>query len=341
MINGLEDMYEWKTGTRLPDYLLFLLGGMSGFSYIQNKNANPPKMVLWGPQMKLMYEFLSDVIGYAWKYIENRSFNFTLGKAKECIDRSFPVILGALDMFHLTYYEKFYHRTHIPIHYVLMIGYDDNEQIAFINDCGKKETQKVSYNDLEKAMNVHVPGISLKNTIHGFKFNKDISDLKRIVFKGLKKKADYNLNPPVRFLGLPGIKKLSEEFPDWLEKLTKPQLKKCLMHFVEYTGSVIPMLPSRLVHFNIDKQFEVHMGNRDKFTTLLKSLSSEFKKPEWIHAANHFKESGIIIEKITSGITDHLLDSSSVLGNIPNELLKISQLEEKAYQSILSSLEEE
>ena len=28
----------------------------------------------------------------------------------------------------------------------------DNEKIAFINDCGIKETQKVPYRDLEKAM---------------------------------------------------------------------------------------------------------------------------------------------------------------------------------------------
>ena len=30
-----------------------------------------------------------------------------------------------VDMFHLHFYEDIYHKRHIPIHYVLLVGYDE------------------------------------------------------------------------------------------------------------------------------------------------------------------------------------------------------------------------
>ena len=126
MINGLEDLYEKETGVRLPDWLLLDLSGLLGFVYVKNKNVPTPRMVFWGAQVaRRQYETLADVVGFTWDMVENRSFSYTLKRAKASIDQGTPALLGALDMYHLPYYEKFYHNFHVLIHHVLMVGYDD------------------------------------------------------------------------------------------------------------------------------------------------------------------------------------------------------------------------
>ena len=76
MINGLEDLYEQKTGVRLPDWLLLHLSGMLGFVYIKNKNAPTSRMVFWGMQIaKYQYKALADIV-----VILVRSFFFRIKK---------------------------------------------------------------------------------------------------------------------------------------------------------------------------------------------------------------------------------------------------------------------
>ena len=41
--NGLCDIYEWKTGMRIPDELIFY--SRTGFMLISQKIADPPKMI--------------------------------------------------------------------------------------------------------------------------------------------------------------------------------------------------------------------------------------------------------------------------------------------------------
>jgi hypothetical protein len=88
MINGLEDLYENQIGVRLPDWLLLHLSGLLGFVYIKNKNAPTPRMVFWGSNLaRYQYEALADVVGFQWGMVSNRSFPFTLRRAKELVDR--------------------------------------------------------------------------------------------------------------------------------------------------------------------------------------------------------------------------------------------------------------
>ena len=88
MINGLEDLYEEKTGERLPDWLLLHLSGLLGFVYIKNKQAPAPRMVFWGSNLaKRQYETLADVVGFRWQMTSQCSFPFTLRRVKECVDQ--------------------------------------------------------------------------------------------------------------------------------------------------------------------------------------------------------------------------------------------------------------
>ncbi len=213
MINGLEDMYEWKTGIRMPDRFLLYMSGMAGFIYLKHKHAATPRMILWATRASSQYERLEDIVGYRWSMAENRGFQFSLKRAKGHIDAGMPVIMGALDMYHLPYYEKFYHNIHVPIHYVLMVGYDDQREVVLVQDCGRSEVESVPYGELEQAWGVNTPGLSKKNTLFAFEFSDDIADIETIARQALRRHSDFMLNPPTSMFGLKGMRKLARELP--------------------------------------------------------------------------------------------------------------------------------
>ena len=85
-----------------------------------------------------MYEFLAPIVGFDYKVCEYKSFEKALAKIKSEIDAGYPCMIGALDMFYLPHFEKLYHKEHIPFHYELAIGYDDEAQILYFLDCGRR-----------------------------------------------------------------------------------------------------------------------------------------------------------------------------------------------------------
>jgi hypothetical protein len=327
-INGLEDLYEWKTGNRLPDWLLFYLSDMAGFAYIKNKLAPVPHMVFWGAAAKKQYQTLADIVGFEWHVLENRSFAYTFKQAREYIDQDLPVIIGALDMYHLPYYQKFYHNFHIPIHYVLLVGYDDEREVVLVHDCDREDVQEVPYVDLQLAWNVNVPGLSKKNTLFAFEFDGQTADITTIVHSGLGKKVESMLNPPAGMLGIKGMRKLARELPAWPKKLTTAQVDASLRHLVEYTG-VPPLLPNRLTGYHDSP--DDHTAGRVGFANLLHRLAADYNRPAWAEAANLFTQSGQLLQKMTDVVVDFLLEQQSSLEPAAELVTRAADVEEQAY----------
>jgi len=127
-VNGLEDILTWK-GAEYSDFLLSVIGGMAGFTYLRFKRADPPCMVYWGANPKYLMKDLANIIGFKETVIEGKTFKNTFPRLKESIDCGQPVMAGALDMYYLHYYPGLYRKQHVPIHYVLVVGYDDDKQV--------------------------------------------------------------------------------------------------------------------------------------------------------------------------------------------------------------------
>jgi hypothetical protein len=337
MWNGIEDQYEWKTNNRVPDYLFFGISAFCSFIYIKQSKPKDLRAVFWSNGLtKKMYNFMQDIIGYDYKVYEGKSFDNSLIAVKKKIDNGMPVVLGALDMFYLPYYDKYYKKVHIPIHYVLMVGYDDLNQNVIVLDCGKENYQKIPYSDLQSAWNVNLPVFSKPNTYFTFSFDKNINTLENILHQGLKKKCAQNLNSSLTFIGINGIKKLAKEFPKWEKVLTHQSYLDSLMHFVEYTGFP-PMLSQELVDNPSDLQAN-HKASRDKFAELLIWGSNQYNHPTWKKAADLFFQSGLIIESITSLIMSYIKNNCISLSDIPSMLNEIAIKEEQAYIIINNSL---
>jgi len=306
-VNGLEDVLAWK-GSSFTDFLLSVVGGMASFTYLKFRSARPPYMVYWSTNPKYLLRNLERLVGFSQVVTEGKSFKITFARLKESIERHEPVMAGALDMYYLHYYPGIYHRYHVPIHYFLVVGYDDQEQVVFVQDCGRTAVEKVPYAEFEKALNVKVPGMSGKNTFRVFKLPEKIPSELHVARKGFEFKAEQMLRPPVKMFGIPAMRKLADEIVLW-------DNKECFEHLVTY-ATTPPELPS---------SFERSDGMRFAQAGVLENLGERYKVDEWINASKLFRGSGHLIVELCKTAIER--DSEKCSGLVT----QIADIEEKAY----------
>lgn len=333
MWNGIEDIYMNKMGESLPNDFFFLLSGFGSFCYLRTNKKELKRMVALGDgRTKKMYEFLAPIVGFEYKHYEFKKYEQALKKAKSEIDSGYPVVLGALDMYYLPYYEKLYHKEHIPFHYVLMVGYDDIEERIYLYDCGRTELLSISYAELCECMNCSYPGLSKANTICTVRMNS-LKDKYQIAQEALAIKCDMFLNPTTGFLGYKGFEKFIKELPQWKHELGKDDYDRILVNMVMFFGTV-PTIPNAIKGIKEPDSVEFK-GGFDKMSKMLKCIGSEYKNDCWIQVAEIFEESSITIEKISNIIIDYLsnkVDETEKLPLLFSEILK----QMKAGYSMLS-----
>ncbi|NWG11522.1 DUF4872 domain-containing protein [Candidatus Bathyarchaeota archaeon] len=307
-VNGLEDVLSWK-GADYSDFLLSVVGGMAGFTYLRFKRADPPCMVYWGANPKYLMKDLAGIIGFKEKVVEGRSFEFMFSHLKSLIDSGQPVMAGALDMYYLHYYPELYMKQHVPIHYVLVVGYDDEEQTVLVHDCSHREVQKIPYDEFEKSLNVNVPGMSKKNTIRTFALPEKLPSEFEVAKKGFAFKAERFLNPPVKLFGIPAMRKLAKEIYDWDDK-------KCFEHMATY-ATAPPLLPT---------SFENSHRMRWWQAEVLNALGKKYKVKDWVDASMFFRESGTKIMRLCEAALRQDKETISKM------LLEIAEIEERGYK---------
>jgi hypothetical protein len=306
-VNGLEDVLAWK-GSSFTDFLLSVVGGMASFAYLKFKSAKPSCMVYWSTNPKYLLRNLEKAIGFSQVVTEGKSFKMTFAKLKEFIDKHEPVMAGALDMYYLHYYPKIYNRYHVPIHYVLVVGYDDQKQVVFVHDCGRTAVEEVPYAEFEKALNVKVPGMSKKNTIRVFKPPQNIPSELDAAKKGFALKAKQMLRPSVKMFGVPAMRKLADEIVLWTSK-------ECFEHLVTY-ATTPPGLPTSFEHSD---------GVRFAQAAVLENLGEKYRVNEWINASKLFRKSGWLIVELCKVAMKQDSEKCSEL------VTQIAEIEEKAY----------
>lgn len=303
-VNGLCDVYEWKTGVRIPEQLIFY--STAGFQLISQKNAVPPKMLFLGNLSigKRQYDFWQELIGFQMIAGEGRSFQRTLADIRELIDRGIPVVLFGLDLYDLEYQKKFYRQQRIPGHVVLMVGYDKNS--VYVHDNSLMGIQRIALTDLKSAWQNDYLGISKKNAYFGIVMERPEPDVRKVLQSGFAKNAGLFLAPPVSFMGRPGYRRFWQEFPTWKEQYSDAQLREIYLHFVRFTGSILPELPSVL---DADQSglSNPRCGGRDMLAAAMTEYQAAFGQPSWALCSELLAESGRQIEQISNGFTKDIL----------------------------------
>ena len=307
-VNGLEDILTWK-GAEYSDFLLSVIGGMAGFTYLRFKRADPPCMVYWGANPKYLMKDMANIIGFKETVIEGKTFKNAFPRLKEAIDDGQPVMAGALDMYYLHYYPDLYRKQRVPIHYVLVVGYDDDKQVVFVQDCSRKAVQEIPYNEFEESLDVNVPGMSKKNTMRTFTLPQKLPSEFDVAKKGFAYKAERFLNPPVKLFGLPAMRKLADEIFEWNNI-------KCFEHMATYATA--PPLPP--------KTFENSHGMRFWQADVLNALGNKYNLRSWTEASKLFRRSGEEIMKLCKAALEQ--DKQRISG----ALTVIAEIEERAYK---------
>lgn len=312
-VNGLFDVLAWQ-GARYDYSLLPIIGGMASFAYLKSKMAEPPCMVYWGNNPKYLLKDLGEIIGFTQTISEGKSFRNEFAKMKGHLENDEPVMVGALDMYYLHYYRELYRKEHVPIHYVLMIGCDDERQVVYVHDCSVDGVQEIPYVEFERALDVNVPGMSKKNTYRVFQLPRELPTELEIADKGFAYKASRMLRPPVSMFGIPAMRKLAKEIVSWGDR-------DCFRHMVAYAGLTPPLISRDLSHND---------GLRFEQARVFGELGQRYQRKEWSQAANLFRKSGELTVKLCERALEYDGRSCSAF------LQEIADTEEEAYRSLLN-----
>jgi hypothetical protein len=313
-VNGLFDVLTWQ-GARYDYFLLPIIGGMASFAYLKFKMADPPCMVYWGNNPKYLLRDLGEIIGFTQTVSEGKSFRNEFPRMKGYLDNEEPVMVGALDMYYLHYYSELYKKEHVPIHYLLMVGYDDERQVAYVHDCSVSGVQGIPYTEFERALDVSVPGMSKRNTFRVFRLPRKMPTELEVADKGFAYKARRMLKPPVSMFGVPAMRKLAKEIVSWANR-------DCFRHMVAYAGLTPPLIAEDLSHND---------GLRFEQARVFGDLGQRYQRKEWSDAAALFRESGELIVKLCERALQYDGHGCSLLLN------EIADVEEEAYTALLKS----
>ena len=127
----------------------------------------------------------------------------------------------------------------MPIHYVLIVGYDDTKEVLS-HGCSCNNAGGKKYTDL-MGRRCKRPGRSRNNTIRIFELPDNLPGDAKVSEKGLKHKAERMLKPSVSMLGIPAMRKLAGEIVSW-------QDKECFDYMVAYAG----MTPPHTIAYSIN-----------------------------------------------------------------------------------------
>ncbi|MDO5293937.1 MAG: BtrH N-terminal domain-containing protein [bacterium] len=331
MWSGVEDMYCEYSKHNIPDYFFFALTGMANFSYERGRNKEK-RCVQWtGSNVKDMYRIGADIIGYDYMAIQANTSEEAIAFAKDRIRTGNPVVLGCVDLYEIPYFKGLYHRVHIPVHYLMLTGYNDAEENMYVLDGGKAEIQSISYHALARAMKTEGNFQKDVNVLYQIQFRQPLKSVQQIAIEGFQEKAKEALKENSIGNGIAGMRLLAKEFPNWEKECSSCEYEQALYHMVRFAGDV-PSLPGRLEG---KEEQKMHWAARRQLAQVLSYFSKELNRPQWQMASNYFLESGALIEKLVENMTSYLLKERSDLWELPEIIGQIADLEEKAYQQLV------
>ena len=317
-VNGIRDLIHWRTGTDWSNGFVQGLGQGGGFAYLRFNFADRPRQVYWGTATPRQHKYLAELLRASYSEIENRTFRYAWNKACDSVERGLPPIIGPLDMYYLQFYEPLYHQRHIPIHYLLLVGYDDAN--AYVHDTGLEGIQTVPLVDLENAWNVSTPGLGKRNRFVILNIPEQIPQTTATIRQSILDECQTMLEPPVSMLGIPAMKKLAREIAHWPQELGITRTGACLKQVREYLSSPPDASGTHLT------------AGRDIYIAFLRE-AEQMAGYDFSGAINLFYTSIGQIPKIAAAIQKGDLDDAGA------SILNLADLEEEAFTVLKAECE--
>lgn len=328
MWSGIEDIYATRTNQQVPEAFLLGLSSFGESVFIKIKDEKRPFMfsVVDG-RTKKTYDRIKDILGLSYHISEGRTLEYAIKSIKKEIDCGKPVILGPLDMYHLPYL-KMYHKVHIPMHYILMAGYDEEKESILIYDCDRIDLIDLPLEELVKAWQIEKNAVGDKNGFIRFELSEQLPSKYELADLCLRKKAERQLCEKPDFIGVHAYEKIAREFPSWKDEFSASAYKEVLAALTEGFG-MVPKLPNAILG---SKEEDIeYQANYNRLAGILIQLGKEYHRSNWLKAADLFLECGRKINEITNRITQYYCNGEECLEKIPELFLEIGRCAKKAY----------
>jgi hypothetical protein len=286
-VNGIRDLVQWRSGRDWSNEFLWGLGQGGGFAYLRFNAADPPRQVYTGISTPRQHRYLAGLLQAGFSESENRAFKSSWAKAQQAVEAGTPPVLGPLDMYYLHYYPELDHRRHIPIHFVLLVGYDD--ATAYIHDTDQKAVQAIPLVELQLAWDVNVPGLGKRNRLAIVDIPQTLPPTDALIRQAIRDQCQTMLHPPVSMVGIPAIKKLASEIAHWPQELGEETATKCLRQAREYLNSPPDLEGNHLT------------AGRDLYITFLLQ-AGEMTEIDFSKAVRHLQESISFIPEVAGAI---------------------------------------
>ena len=312
-VNGIRDLIHWHSDRDWSNEFVHGLGQGGGFAYLRFGLADPPRQVYWGIASARQHKYLAELLSVDYTEYENRSFKFSWSKAQGAIDEGIPPVLGPLDMFYLPFYQDLYQRRHIPIHFLLLVGYDGEK--AYVHDTDKEGVQAISVDELESAWNVNVPGLGKRNRLAILDIPPNFASTKDLIRTSILDQCQTMLNPPVGMIGLPAMEKVAREIAQWPQELGKDAANNCLRQVCEYLNSPPDILGTH------------RTAGRDLYVAFLQE-AGEIAGLDFSKAVDRFREVIGTIPSLAEAIQQGRLTDAAVFFG------RIAEKEKEAYTEL-------
>ncbi len=205
---AIRNLLAFK-GLSLSEPMVFGLGSGLSFIYWDMKKMRFPFV---GGRIKQdeLAKNLSKNIGFRLIVEETKSAEKALKNLRADLSANLPVGLK-LDMYYLDYFDR---KVHFAAHNIVACGFDDD--YVFVADTDFKDIKKVGIDNMKKARSSKAM-FSSDNL--AFKLD-DVPESERIDFplaikNAIRKTAEQMLNPPIKNIGVPGIRMFSKEILKW------------------------------------------------------------------------------------------------------------------------------
>ncbi|MCP4218022.1 MAG: BtrH N-terminal domain-containing protein [bacterium] len=220
-------------GMEISEDMLLGLGGGIGFIYWYMKQMNAP---FTGTRNGKVDEFILNItrrLGAEASIYQTSSKTKAYGKVKDILRAGDPAYIF-VDMAYLPYLAL-PEEAHFGGHTVALFGIDETTDTAYIADCGKFPF-KVPIENLNLAMGSKFPPFAAKNKILELTLPETpgMESIKKGVEDSITDCCNHMLNPPIKNLGLEGIKKWAKMVDKWPAQFNGMNLLECLFNVFIY-----------------------------------------------------------------------------------------------------------
>ena len=247
---ALRDLLDWAgLGWDGPpdEGLVFGLGGGLGLAYLRVPGLAPPVYLVGrGGDMEV------DLLARLGATVDlRRSDDPVLGWqwVRDELDAGRPVMVWA-DIAELPYLRV---RLQMSRHDIVVIGYDDDEQVAYVVDNDREDVQQVPYDALARARSSKAFPEPTRHATFATTWPQQLPDLAAVAADAFAASAssmrtggadlvDRSWLPDgsVSGTGLAGVQALAEDIPTWADVLDETTLESALRAlpvFVEKAGT--------------------------------------------------------------------------------------------------------